>query len=232
MKQKLIRLSRRYLSALRKHLEPGSRNGSHPALALGRQAVVLELEILGLARIHEESLATLDIPPGKKGHLKQAQLFFNEAITPIMETHQVARESRVTLNRMSEMLGRCTGQLAATNQQLKHGIVQRRTAEAALKTAGVDYARLLKESLRLQDGLRQLTHQVLRAQEDERKKISHELQDNVAQALLGINVRLCSLKHEARTSNKGFKNDIASTQRLVAKSAKFVQMVVGRLGKT
>jgi signal transduction histidine kinase len=81
----------------------------------------------------------------------------------------------------------------------------------------------LKESLQLQEGLRQLTHQVLAAQEDERKKISRELQDEIAQTLLGINVRLLSLKQEARTNTKGLKNEIASTQRLVVKSAKSVR---------
>jgi signal transduction histidine kinase len=71
--------------------------------------------------------------------------------------------------------------------------------------------------------LRQLTHQVLAAQEDERHKISHELQDEIAQTLLGINVRLLSLKQEARSNTRGLKNEIASTQRLVAKSAQSVR---------
>jgi signal transduction histidine kinase len=101
--------------------------------------------------------------------------------------------------------------------------VQRRTAEAALKTAGVDYARLLKESLTLQDGLRLLTHQVLTAEEDERKHISGELRDEIAQTLLGINVRLLSLKQCGRSGLNGLKNEIANTQRLVLKSAKSVR---------
>ena len=37
--------------------------------------------------------------------------------------------------------------------------------------------------------------------------------------MLGINVRLLSLKQEARNNTKGLKNEIASTQRLVVKSA-------------
>ena len=77
----------------------------------------------------------------------------------------------------------------------------------------------------MQEGLRQLTHQVLAAQEDERKKISLELQDEIAQTLLGINVRLLSLKQEARSNTKGLKNEIASTQRLVVKSAQSVRRV-------
>jgi signal transduction histidine kinase len=78
--------------------------------------------------------------------------------------------------------------------------------------------------------LRQLTHEVLRAQEEERRKISHELQDQIAQTLLGINVRLLSLKEEARGNTQGLKNEIASTQRLVAKSAKSVRRAAREFG--
>jgi signal transduction histidine kinase len=223
MKQKLIRLSRRYVAALRKHLAPGARTSQKPALALGRQAVVLELETLGLARIHEASLAVLNLTAGKKGLIKRAQHFFNEAIIPILETHQAARANRITLNRMNKMLGQFTGDLAATKRQLKQGIVRRITAETALKTAGMDYTRLLKESLTLQDGLQRLTHQVLTDQEDERKHISTELRDEIAQTLMGINVRLLSLKQCGRGDLNELKNQIANTQRLVLKSAKSVR---------
>ena len=71
---------------------------------------------------------------------------------------------------------------------------------------------------------------MLVAQEDERKKISLELQDEIAQTLLGINVRLLSLKQEARSNTKGLKNEIASTQRLVAKSARSVRQAGRKIG--
>jgi len=140
-----------------------------------------------------------------------------------VETHRAARQSKVQLVRLNQTLSRRTVELAATNRLLQRGIVRRKTVEAALRKSGEHYARLLKDSLQLQDGLRQLTHQVLTAQENERKKISVELQDEIAQTLLGINVRLVSLKHEARANTKGLKNEIASTQRLVLDSARSVR---------
>jgi signal transduction histidine kinase len=88
----------------------------------------------------------------------------------------------------------------------------------------------LEESLELQSRLRHLTHQVLAAQEDERKKISRELQNEIAQTLLGINVRLLCLKQEARNSKHGFNNTIASTQRLVANSARSVRQAGRKIG--
>jgi signal transduction histidine kinase len=84
----------------------------------------------------------------------------------------------------------------------------------------------------LQENLRQLTHQVLKAQEEERQKISQELQDEVAQTLLGINVRLLTLKQQASVNTRGLKDEMASTQRLVTKSAKSVHRVAREFGKT
>jgi signal transduction histidine kinase len=219
MTKKLTQLSRGYATALQEYLRVGSRASLQPACAQGRRAVVLGLETLELARMHERALVTLAIAPRQTGLLKRAEIFFTEAITPIVETHRAARQSKIDLGRLNETLGVRTRELAITNRQLKRGIVRRKRVEAALKTSGVHYAKLLKNSLHLQEGLRQLTHQVLAAQEDERKKLSHELQDEIAQTLLGINVRLLSLKQEARCNTEGLQSEIASTQRLVVKSA-------------
>jgi len=225
MNRKCIELSARYLAALRIHLKPGARASLLPALKLGRQAVALGLETLELARIHEQSLAALESSNGYDGLGKRAGIFFAEAITPIVGTHRAALDSKIELNRLNLTLNKRTVELAATNVLLKRGIIRRRKVEAALKKSGEHYTRLLKDSLQLQEGLRQLTHQVLATQENERREISHELQNEVAQTLLGINVRLLSLKQEARTNTKGLKNEIASTQRLVAQSARSVRRV-------
>jgi len=230
MKKKLIRLSQRYVRALRTHLKRGSRNGLQPALGLGRQAVALRLETLELAQIHERALTTLELSKSKDGPARRAEIFFIEAIAPIVETHRAARHSKNELNRLNETLDRRTAELAATNRQLQRGITRRKSVETALKKSGQHYAKLLKESLQLQQDLRRLTHQVLAAQEDERKKNSRKLQDEIAQTLLGINVRLLSLKQDARSNTKGFKNESASTQRLVIKSAKSVRRVAREFG--
>jgi len=231
MKRKLMLLSRRYLAALRKHLEADSQANLHPALRAGHQAVGLGLDTLELARIHERAVDALNLSNSKNGHLKQAEIFFSEALTPIVETHRAARQNKVDLNRLNAALTSRTVELAITNRLLQRGIVRRKTVEAALKISGRHYTKLLKDSLQLQEELRQLTHQVLAAQEEERKKISHELQDEIAQTLLGINVRLLSLKKEAKVNTKGLKNEIASTQRLVVKSARSVRQAAREFRK-
>jgi signal transduction histidine kinase len=225
MKQNLIRLSHSYVAALEKHLKRGPQASLQPALELGRQAVALGLETLELARIHEQALATLKLSGVKNAFTKLARIFFTEANTPIEETHRAARETRVHMSRLKEMLNHRTEELAATNRQLLRGAVRRKVIEEAAETNGRHHQKCLEESLQLQKRLRQLTHRVMAAQEDDRRHISRELQDEIGQTLLGINVRLLSLKQQSRSNIKGLKNEIATTQRLVLKSAKSVRRV-------
>jgi signal transduction histidine kinase len=232
MKRKLIQLFERYVVALCEYLKHGLPAKLKPALALGRQAVVLKLETLELARIHERALIVLKSFGSRDEAAKRGETFFTEAIIPIVETHRAARHSKMELDRLNGMVGRRTVELAATNHQLQRGVVRRKNVEAALKKSGEHFTKLLKESLQLQEGLRQLAHQVLEAQEVERKKISLELQDEIAQTLLGINVQLLTLKQEARSNTKGLKNEIASTQRLVLKSTKSVKQVALKFSET
>jgi len=228
MKRKWIALSRQYVTALRKHLQQ-PRGSLQPALGLGRTAVICGLETLELARIHERALATLGLSNCKSTQTKRAELFFSEAVTPIVETHRAARQSKIDLNRLNETLRRRTVELATINRKLQRDIVRRTSVEVALKKSGEHYNGLLNKSLQLQEGLRQLAHQLLAAQEDERQNISRDLQDEIAQTLLGINVRLLSLKQEARTNTKGLEANISSTQRLIAKSARSVRRVARKI---
>lgn len=112
--------------------------------------------------------------------------------------------------------------LAATNEELVLEIAQRKAVEAALKKSEHHYGKLLAESERLQEQLRHLSRQILVAQEDERKRISRELHDVIAQTLTGINVRLAALKKEAVSNTKHLARDIARTQRLVEKSVNII----------
>jgi len=228
MNQKPTRLSQRYLTALRKHLQPGTGAGLRPALGLGRQAVALGLETLDLARIHEQSLVSVMLSDdsssrAQRTKTRKAAIFFTEANIPIEETHRAARQTQLHLGRLMAELIQRTQELAVSNRQLEKGVARRNVMEDTFAKRGRHHKKCLEESLELQRRLRQLTHQVLVAQEDERKKISLELQDEIAQTLLGINVRLLSLKQGDRDNTKYFQNEIASAQKLVVKSARSVR---------
>jgi signal transduction histidine kinase len=231
MKAKLTGLSQRYQTALRKHLQQGPRASLQPAHDLGRRAVTLGLETLDVARIHQGALATLEASNSRDGIIKRAEIFFAEAVTPIEKTHCAALKANAHFSQLVKTLNRRTVDLAASNQFLKQGIAQRKTVEQALKKSAGHYARLLKKSCRLQKHLRYLTHQILSAQEEERKKISRDLHDEVAQTLLGINVRLLTLKKEAAVNTEGLKKEIASTQRLVKQSVKTMNRFAREFGK-
>jgi len=231
MKRKVIALSQRYASALRKHLREGPRASLRPARGLGRQAVAMGLETLDVAKIHEEVLATLEASSSRDGIIRRAEIFFTEAITPIEKTHGAALKTNARLHQLHKTLVRRTVDLAAANRSLKQKISQRKTVEKALKTSGGHSKKLLAESRRLQKHLRHLAHQIMSVQEDKRKKISHGLQDEIAQTLLGLNVRLLSLKQQTLANAEGLQKEIASARRLVDKSTKSIKRFAREFGK-
>jgi signal transduction histidine kinase len=232
MKRKLAALSRRYVTALQKHLDQGPQAipPCGTARRLGRQAAALDLETLDVARIHQGALATLEAASSRDGLIKRAEIFFTEAIAPIEETHRAALEVNVRLSQLARKLDRRTVDLAASHRSLKQGIARRKMVEQALRKSAEHSKKLLKESRDLQQHLQRLTHQILSAQEDKRKEISHNLHDEIAQTLLGINVRLLTLKKEAAINASGLKKDIASTQRLVDKSVKIIKRFAREFG--
>lgn len=213
-----IKLSQQYVTALRRHLKRGPGAGLWPALSLGRRAVALGLETLGLARIHLRALATLESSQTRNGLAKRAEIFFAAANTMLEETHRAARPGKMEVNRLNGTLKRRTAEFAAAQRQL----VRSKSVEGTLPGRSGHYPRLLKESLHLQEGLRQLTRKNLSAQERERQTISHHLQDEIAQTLLSINVRLLNLRTAARGNKASLTKEIASTQRLVEATVKSI----------
>jgi signal transduction histidine kinase len=226
MKPKFLKLSRRYRAALRAHLKQGRLASLDPARGLGDQALAAGLETLDLAKLHEQILVT-EVLPGcsarkRSALIKQAGIFFAVAITPIEKTHRNAREAAAQLKKFIQTLSQRTVELAASNLELSLEIIQRKAAEAALQKSEHHYSQLLKQSDSLQEQLRRLSRQIISAQEEERRRISRELHDVIAQTLTGINIRLATLKKEALISTNGLGRNIASTQRLVEKSVNIV----------
>lgn len=233
METKLNGLSRRYQTALRKHLEQGSRASPPSADRFGRQALAVGLETLDLAKIHEQALTALVSPSSSRrtrdGMIKRAQAFFIRAVIPIERTHRPAMEASVCLSKLKRTLRDRTGELAATNRQLKKEILRRQAVEKALKKSEQHYSLLLEQSHHMQEQLRSLSRQVLSAQEDERRRISRELHDEVAQVLTATNLHLARLKKEATVGTRDLKKQIARTQRLLEKSVNVVHRFAGQL---
>jgi signal transduction histidine kinase len=226
MKRKLFNSSRRYQDALRTQMKQGKQASLASARGVGSQALAAGLQTLDLAKLHEQTLVAEllpGVPAGKRAALiKQAGSFFAEAILPLEKTQITTQAAAVYLRKIIETLSQRTVELAASNLELSQEVGQRKAAEAALKQSERHYSELLAQSDHLQEQLRQLSRQILSAQEEERREISRELHDVIAQTLTGINVRLAALSKEAATNTKGLDRNIARTRRLVEKSVDIV----------
>ncbi len=135
----------------------------------------------------------------------------------------------ITILKRAEEAQRRSDAVAAANEELRREIARRSVIEESLRKSEQHQRRLLGESFLMQEKLRHLSRQVLLAQEDERKRISRELHDVIAQTLTGINLRLATLKKAAGLNTKHLGRDIARTQRLVEKSVDIVHQFAREL---
>jgi PAS domain S-box-containing protein len=140
--------------------------------------------------------------------------------------------SDISALKRAEEAQRRMAELTAANQKLRREIVRRQAVETALKKSEEQQRRLLEESRQMQEQLRHLSHRVLQAQEEERKRISRDLHDQVAQALVGINVHLAALTQDTSINSTDLKGKIARTQRLVEKSVNVVHRFARELRPT
>lgn len=218
-----------YLDGLRSYLHDATRPWKRAALRLGRQAVALGLETLELAQIHRSAIDALTMPRGKGDLHKRAECFFAEATTPIVVLHSAACRNTRRLNQLKRALRARTSALSRAHRTLRHNVAKRRSTEAALKESSRHRGNLLRESNLVRDSLHLLTRKVLKAQEHQRSQISHDLQDDIAQTLIGINARLLFMRNKAGKGSAGIVDDLATTQRLVAESQRSMRAVTSRI---
>jgi len=128
----------------------------------------------------------------------------------------------ITSRKKAEVTRRDLDIMTASNKKLEWEIDRRQTVENALRNSEQSQRQLLEESRILQEQLRLLSRQVLKAHEEERQRISRELHDVIAQTLTGIGLRLANLKTETRRNPKAFVRTLARTQQLVLKAVGIV----------
>ncbi|MFA5265534.1 MAG: sensor histidine kinase [Opitutaceae bacterium] len=225
MKNVRIELSARYLTALRSHLDKDSL-GSDGAQDLGRAALDGGLVTLDLAIIHEKAVVALaeafDFANARNGSIKRAGKFFTQALIPLEAAHRTTRETNLLLKQRNSVLRKITAKLARGNRRLEREIERRKIGEETIRKGKDKYRLLFLESQIMQKKLRQLTRQIISAQEEERKEISRELHDEIVQTLIGINVELSALGKGTSVGLHSLKAKIASTQRLVENSVNAV----------
>ncbi|MES1166861.1 MAG: ATP-binding protein, partial [Pseudomonadota bacterium] len=112
--------------------------------------------------------------------------------------------------------------LAATNVELGVENARRRAAEASLRKSERHAHHLLDESRQLHAQLRSLARQMITVQEDERKRISRDLHDEISQLLVGINIHLEIFTSQAAAHPKKIQQSTARLRRLIARAVGMV----------
>lgn len=226
MNRKLRALTKTYLAGLRDYLAHGKRSALSQAQGLGERAVAAGLDPQTLSQQHDHFLVTKVLrgcsASRRRGLIRRAGNFLAVATTPVKANGRGSWLSLSYSKRLIAALSQRTVQLESSNLALTQEIKQRKAVEEALQRSERHYSRLLRQSDHLQDQLRRLSRQILWAQEEERKRISRELHDVIAQTLTSINVRLAVLKRDAALNTRSLERNIVQTQRMVEDSVNIV----------
>jgi signal transduction histidine kinase len=216
----------RYQRALRVYLKQAPSESLQSAFRLGRQAVALQLETLDLARLHKQAMAGIRLPgeaPGfSRAMIKKASRFFAGTVVPIEETHLAAVKAEVRVSQLIRTLRQRTKQAAVSTRCLNRSILLRQNAKKALEKSEQRHGLRLVELRSMQKQMQHVTRACLSTHEDTRQKMSLTLQDEIAQTLIAINLRLLALKKAATSSIMVLKKEIANTQRLVRASTRTI----------
>lgn len=162
--------------------------------------------------VYEWQIQRVTLPAGEYGVV----CFFND-ITERIRAEAAQRRLEV---------------MVASNEKLKQEIVRRQALEEVLHRTRAEETRLLTQSRKQELRLRDLSHQILHAQEEERKRISRELHDVIAQTLVGINVHVAALARETTDGPGSLQQKIASTHRMVEKAVDIVHQFARELRPT
>lgn len=190
------------------------------------EASATGLQIIDLTKLHQQIIIK-DLIPNYTGELRsnsirKATQFFIAVMAPVIEFSTSSRESTRLLKQSVRSLVQRNAELAAASLDLEQETAQRQEAEFNLKNTEKRFTNLLKKSNRLQEQLRHLSRKFISEQENERKRISRELHDIIAQALAGINIRLSILQKEAEIGTQELSKNITETQQLVEQSMNII----------
>jgi signal transduction histidine kinase len=177
-----------------------------------------------LIRLHHEALTNGVLPADAEaaGRLAPSlEVFLLEALAPFEASNRGIRNARERLQQLNGVLANRNEALALTNAQLEEEIVQHQQNEVALRASKDRYFDLFQQAQAMEENLHTLSAEVFSAREDDRKRISRELHEEIAQALAAVNVTVALLKKQAGP-NSPFQRDVVAAEQLLVQSMETV----------
>jgi signal transduction histidine kinase len=182
-----------YRLALNQYLGRRDKAGLTHARQLGSKALAAQFDLSHLAQIHFESMGALlfsGASEAEQAGITAARKFFHEALAAFDDSHGDLTEHNRELLELNETLAASNQQLAKSNERLRDKIQQQEVTATVSRDNEKHYRWLFEEAQKREESLRNLSRQLLRAQEDQRKAISRELHDEVGQALTAISLQI------------------------------------------
>lgn len=211
-----------YQVALLEHVAQPCKATLRQAMALGRAAMDGGLGIPDVISFHHLALVevvAVEFQPEIPARLGPAlDSFLMEVLSPFWVAQGGPDSGR--RHRLGTRV-RHDEALALRNAELEEEIAEHRKIEAAMQESKDHYLQLYQNARAMEESLRELSAQVLSAQEDERKRISRELHDEIGQALTAINVTIAMLKRQV-VSDPAFQRNVADAEQLLERTMETV----------
>jgi signal transduction histidine kinase len=211
-------LASRYRCALNDYLGQRRNEGLQAARALGCVALRSGMGVFDMARLHEDIVATALTFEGTRDEAEQraraAENFLLDALSPFETARRGLPEAYLRLGRLNEKLERRNRALATID-------ARRHSTEEALQESKERCSMLFQQARSMKEDIRQNSARMIQAQEEERKRISRELHDEIGQILAAMNVGLVMLKKHAG-HDLPFQRRVADTQALLEQSMESV----------
>lgn len=200
--------AQRYRNALQQHLTGCTLDITVSAAhSLGHEASGTGMDAADLVRVHHQAMLThphRNADTTTQGHAESTPegAFLLASLKALIKSRAEA-DALATLAKQEAEL-RLRDEIARNNQ-------------------------ILENSRRMEEQARHLAHQILLAQEEERREISRELHDEVAQILAGINVKLAAMREGGEINFQNFELSIQQTQSMIEESVNAVHRFAKKL---
>ena len=187
------------------------------------------LVMLDLAPIHEWAVGKLARVEGGNEVDPQVACFYAEFVAGFVESNRKADGDGAELKQVKRALVRRTLALTVANDEIEICMIRGRHLAMQLRKSCERNHRLQQEALEVPEGLRDLTHRILQAQERERGKMSRQLQNEIVQILVAVQVSLLTLQSAAQRDAVHVAREIDGTRKLVAESIRLINRFVSEL---